>query len=131
MQTFTAEVAGDFTTKKLPTLDFNLWMKEDMSLSHSYFEKGMKSQILLEKKSAMGMTQKYCINGNELTRRLYVIDDKDEGGADEVHRTIEDFTRQIKNSGWDRKEAKEMVTSGYVAWKRRAKRRKRGILRKG
>ena len=121
--TFTAEVAGDFPTKKLPTLDFNLWMKEDLSLSHSYFEKEMKSQILLEKESAMGMKQKYCINANELTRRLYVVDEEDEGGENEVLKIIEDFTRQLKNSGWERKEAKEMVTSGYVAWKRRIRRR--------
>ena len=73
--TFTAEVAGDFPNKKLPTLDFNLWKKEDQSLSHCYYEKEMKSQILLEKDSAMGMRQKYCINSNELTRRLYVIDE--------------------------------------------------------
>ena len=107
--TFTAEVAGDFSTKKLPTLDFNLWMKEDQSLSHSYFEKEMKSQILLEKESAMGMKQKYCINSNELTRRLYVIDGEEEKGEEEITNTIEYFTRQLKNSGWDRLEAKEMV----------------------
>ena len=121
--TFTAEVAGDFATKKLPTLDFNMWMREDRSLTHCYFEKEMKSQILLEKGSAMGMKQKYCINSNELTRRLYVIDEGDEKGEEEITNTIEDFTRQLKNSGWDRLESKEMVVSGYIAWKRRARRR--------
>ena len=121
--TFTVEVAGDFINKKLPTLDFNLWMKEDKKLSHSYFEKEMKSQVLLEKESGMGMKQKYCINANELTRRLYVTDEHDEEGEFEIIRTIEDYTRQLKNSGWERKEAKEMVVSGYVAWRRRIKRR--------
>ena len=121
--TFTAEVAGDFSTKKLPTLDFNMWLKKDQHLSHNYFEKEMKSQMLLEKESAMGMKQKYCINSNELTRRLYVIDEQDEKGEEEVTKTIEDFTRQLKNSGWDRLEAKEMVVSGFVAWRRRVKRR--------
>ena len=90
--TFTAEVAGDFPSKKLPTLDFNLWMRKDQSLSHSFFEKEMKSQVLLEKGSAMSVKQKYCINANELTRRLYVIDEDDEGGEEEVSNTIEDFT---------------------------------------
>ena len=41
--TFTAEVAPDFTDERLPTLDFNLWMKPDQTLSHNYFEKEMKS----------------------------------------------------------------------------------------
>ena len=71
----------------------------------------------------MGMRQKFCINANELTRRLYVIDDQDDGGEEEIEKTVNDFTRQLKNSGWERLEAKEMVVSGYVAWKRRAKRR--------
>ena len=122
--TFTVEVAGDFNNKKLPTLDFNLWMKEDGMLSHSYFEKQMKSQILLEKESAMGTKQKFCINANELTRRLYVIDEEDEGGEQEITKTMEDYKSQLKSSGWERSEAKEMVVSGNIAWRRRAKRRK-------
>ena len=35
--TFTAEVAEDFGDRRLPTLDFSLWMKDDMSISHSYY----------------------------------------------------------------------------------------------
>ena len=34
--TFTVEVASDFPEKKLPTLDFNLWMRKDQSLTHNY-----------------------------------------------------------------------------------------------
>ena len=40
----------------------------------------------------MATKQKYCINANELTRRLYVIDDKDDKGEEEVITTIEDYT---------------------------------------
>ena len=122
--TFTAEVAEDFGDRRLPTLDFSLWMKDDMSISHSYYKKGMKSQMMLDRKSAMGKRQKYCIMSNELTRRLMNIDEEDEVLAErEITKTIEDFTRQLKNSGWEVKEAWEMVTSGYAGWIRRKRNR--------
>ena len=78
---------------------------------------------MLKKESATSVKQKFCINANELTRRLYVVDAEDEKGEEEVNRTIEDYTHQLKNSGWERREAKEMVASGYVAWRRRLQRR--------
>ena len=34
------------------------------------------------------------------------------------------MTRQLKNSGWRRMEAREIVVSGYKGWKRRLERRK-------
>ena len=71
--TFAAEVGSDFEDEKLPTLDFKLWMKEDKTVLHSYFEKPMKTQQLLEKSSAMGKQQKYCILAEEVTRRLYSV----------------------------------------------------------
>ena len=58
--TFTAEVASDFDEKKLPTLDFSLWMLEDQS-THTYFEKEMRSQRLIERDSAKSAKQKYCM----------------------------------------------------------------------
>ena len=68
--TFTAEVASDFADGRLPTLDFSLWQREEGELTHSYFEKSMKSQVMLEKESAMSVKQKITIQSNELTRRL-------------------------------------------------------------
>ena len=72
--TFTAEVASDFGDKRLPTLDFALWMNDKEEVTHSYFEKEMKTQQLLEKESAMSAMstkQKFTILSNELTRRIY------------------------------------------------------------
>ena len=121
--TFTAEVAEDFEDKKLPTLDTKLWMEEDGQVFHSYYEKEMRSQVLLEKDSAMSIRQKMCILSNEMTRRLYNLDSSMENLEEEVTEVVENFTRQSKNSGWDRKETREMIISGYRGWQRRLKRR--------
>ena len=72
--TFTAEVASDFADNRLPTIDFTLWMKENGKISHTYYEKEMKTQKVIEKNSAMSKKQQYCILANETTRRLYNID---------------------------------------------------------
>ena len=126
--TFTAEVADDFPDKKLPTLDLNLWMKEDLTVSHTYFEKEMKSQLMIERGSAMGKQQKYCILANELTRRLLKIDtdSSEEVIEEEVVKITEHYTRQVKNSGWSVKEAKEIIVSGYAGWVRKMRQRREG-----
>ena len=67
----------------------------------------------------MSQQQKYSISANKLTRRLYNIDEEDENMVEEVEETIENFTRQIKNSGWEQQEAAEIVKSGYINWIRR------------
>ena len=122
--TFTVEVEEDFPHKKLPTLDTNMWLNKDGTVSHSFFEKDMKSQLVIEKDSAMSIRQKICILSNEVTRRLYNLESSLENLEEEVSRIMENFTRQCKNSGWGRREIKEMIISGYTGWQRRLERRK-------
>ena len=122
--TFTTEVASEFSNKKLPTLDMNLLMRKDYTITHSYYEKDMRSQILIEKNSAMTQRQKFSILANELTRRIYNIDENDESFVQEVEETIEKFTAQLKTSGWEQRESAEIVKSGFIGWRRRKERRK-------
>ena len=81
----------------------------------------MKNQQVIEKASAMGTKQKYCILANEVTRRLY---NTEYGEKEEAEEVLEKMTRQLKNSGWNRKESKEIIISGYRGWERRILRRK-------
>ena len=96
----------------------------DNMVIHNFFEKQMKNQLLIERDSAMDTRQKFCINTNELTRRLYNVDEELPEKEEEVVEIIENYTRQIKNSGWSRKEAREMVISGYKGWRKRLEKRR-------
>ena len=49
---FTLELSDEFKDKRLPTLSFSLW-EEEWVVNHSYFEKEVKSQVLLMERSAM------------------------------------------------------------------------------
>ena len=81
---------------------------------------------MIERDSALGNKQKFSIQSNELTRRLMNIDTEMEEDdlEEEVVKTIEHYTKQVKNSGSEVREAREMVVSGYIGWKRRLKKRK-------
>ena len=48
---------------------------------------------------------------------------REEEVEEEVEKVIEHFTSQLKNSDWGRKEAREIIVSGYAGWVRKRRRR--------
>ena len=100
-------------------------MREDQTLTFTYYEKEMRSQQLVNKYSAMGKQQKFCVLANELTRRLLNTDveGEEEEIEKEIEKVIEHYTTQLKNSDWEWKEAREIVISGYAGWVRKRRRR--------
>ena len=71
----------------------------------------------------MGTRQKHSILANEISRRLYNIEGFErEEKEEEVVEVIEDYTRQLKNSGWSRKECRQIVTSQEEEERKRGKR---------
>ena len=84
------------TNKQLPTLDMKMWMKENYMISNAYYKKDVKSQVLLDKDSAMSIQQKHSILANEVTRRLYNLDSRMDDLDHEVSAVLEDFTQQCK-----------------------------------
>ena len=72
---FTVECTDDFPEKRLPTLDFYLWVVQGIIL-WSYFDKSMRSQLIKMKRSAQGEQQKMDILSNEMVRRLSNVCDQ-------------------------------------------------------
>ena len=100
---FTTEAPEDFEKKRLPTLDFMIWMIDGI-LYHTYFEKPMKTQFTVMQRSAMSEHQKMSILSNELVRRLSNIH-RDVIAA-EMEQVIEQYIGQLKTSGYSRKQTK-------------------------
>ena len=121
---FTVESQEDFEKERLPTLDFEIWQMEDGTLNHSYFQKQMKTPYVIMARSAMPIQQKIQILGNELTRRLSNVN-KERVGQEEILEIIEQFTKELKNSEYTCKQAKEIITSGIRGWARKIARRQR------
>ena len=121
---FTTEAPEDFPRDRLPTLDFVVWMVKGL-IYLTYFEKSMKMPFTIMQRTAMSQQQKMAILGNELVRRLKNI--HQEVLEDELADVVEHYVSQLKNSGYSRKEAKEVIICGVVGWRRHLERRqKRG-----
>ena len=119
---FTTEVESDFPDGWMPTLDFKTEMQDDGTINHTYFQKAMKTPYVLMQRSAMASKQKFNILSNELIRRLSNIN-KEGTELEEKKRVIEEFTKEMKSSGWERYDAREMVVSGILGWERKHQRR--------
>ena len=119
---FTAETSAEFPNNRLPTLDFELWVEVDGKLNHNYYQKPMKTQYVTMKRSAMSQHQKIAILSNEIIRRLSKINHKSIEQS-EITAVVEQFSQEMKVSGYDRVETREVVVSGLIGWKRKMKRR--------
>ena len=110
---FTTEAPEEFGKSRLPTLDFELWLVAGIIL-HSYFEKPMRTPFVVMKRSAMGEQQRISILSNELIRRLSNVETSvvDE----EMPKIIEHYISQLKTSGYERSQAREVICSGVVGW---------------
>ena len=73
---FNADISGEFDNGRIPTLDFELWIEEDGSLNHNYFQKSIRTPYVTMQRSAMSNHQKMAIMSNEMIRRLSNINHK-------------------------------------------------------
>ena len=71
----------------------------------------------------MAEQQKMTILSNEIVRRLSNI--HQEVLREEIEAVLEKFIHQLKNSGYSRKQAKEIVVCGVAGWRRKLKRRQK------
>ena len=112
---FTTEAPEDFPNKRLPTLEFVLWLIDGI-MRHSYFEKVMKTQYTVMQRSAMSEHQRMAILSNELVRRLSTI--HRDVVEEEISGVIKTYISQLKTSGYGRKQTREIVICGVVGWRR-------------
>ena len=121
---FTTETQDDFEKERLPTLDFEMWITEKNQIHHSYFQKPMKTPFVLMERSGTSYQQKFNILTNELTRRLSNIQ-RETIPQEEIKDKIEEFIGELKNSEYNQKQAKEIVSCGIRGWKSKIRKRKR------
>ena len=117
---FTTETEVDIKNQRLPTLSFELW-SERQGLKHSYFEKDMRSQVLTMQRSSMAEQSKFSILVNELVRRFEVMSASLE--ESEQISIVNHYTKQLRNSGYNNKQAKDIVISAIRGVMRKRERR--------
>ena len=100
-----------------------MWQEDDVKMNHHYYQKPMKRKMVIMKKSAMAKTQKISILSNEAVQRLSNVN-HNRIEMKEIVEVMEDYTEELKNSGYDQSGSREIVTSGVVEWKRKRWRRR-------
>ena len=93
--TFTVETVQDFPNKRLATLDFECEIVENQII-YSYFQKHMKTPLVIGEASAMSDHQKFSILSNEIIRRMSNISEKI--SMTERVDIINKFTRELKKT---------------------------------
>ena len=116
---FTIENEEDFENKRLPTLDFDLWMDENF-LKYSFYEKPMKTPFCIMKSSAMSEKSKIQILSQDLIRRMLNICDT--VPQSERNKIVNDYTDRLTRSGYSLSQAKEIVVSGLTGYEKKVAR---------
>ena len=78
-----------------------------------YYKKQMRTKLLIPERNAMSNKQKMNILSNEVIRRISNINVQ-KLGEKEVSEVLNHLTRQLKNSGYDRKKSWEILISGIL-----------------
>ena len=119
---FTTETEVDYKEMRLPSLDFYMWVERGL-IHHSYYEKPMRTQLVLMRNSSMSIQQKMDILSNELVRRLSVVG----GGVSRQEKVaiVDHYTKQLINSGYDRTMCREIVVCGLKVMRTKVLRRKK------
>ena len=105
MLKFTAETVHDFENRRLATLDMEVEVtkmehKDEMveQISFSYYQKPMKTPLVIGASTAMSLHQKFSILSNEVIRRLSNM--SPDRTSSEKTEVINQFTRELKNCGY-------------------------------
>ena len=109
--TFTVGTEEDFENGKMQILNFEIWYDARNGIvRHGFFEKPMRTPLVVMERSALCCQQKHSILANDLVRRLSNLD-MTLGISDHIG-VINDYTYKLKISGYTRGQAKEIIVSG-------------------
>ena len=93
-----------------------------VGLSHSFFQKSMRTSFLTIQRNAMSNQQKYSILAIDLVRRLSNIN-KNIVSKKEITRVIKQIIQIPVTSVYDRRQSREAVVSGIRGLKSKIRRR--------
>jgi hypothetical protein len=99
----TIDVPGNYSNRKLPVLDLNLWMSRDSNgiqkLCHTFYKKNVSSKFTIMKRSAMSMAIKRTTHFQEAIRRLKNCDKSQNWLQRACH--LSEWGNMLRISGYD------------------------------
>ena len=127
---FTTEL-GEEEGGWLPTLDLQVRVEDNNIVSFRYYEKPTVTNVMVQRRSAMGENEKIQTLTNDMVRRLASTDPRQKN-ATKV-KVVDQFTKKILTSGYNLQQTRRIVLGGIRGWRRRIERAKeesRSLYRK-
>ena len=119
---FTVEVEDDFESKRLPTLDAELFFEGNF-LRFSFYEKPMKNPYCIMKSSAMSEKSKIQILSQDLIRRMQ--NTCQTIPQSERNKIVDSYTDRLVRSGYSQSQVREIIVSGLMGYENKVTRAKR------
>ena len=127
---FTPETEDHFDEKRLPTLDFSLWVNKEDYVIYSFYEKPMALNQVIHKNTALSENCKIQSLHNEIMRRLKNCSDR--VTWEEKIAVLDRFAQKMFNSGYDEEQIRRVMiggVKGYERFRKRCEKEKRQIHR--
>ena len=112
----TMESVDDFGGM-LPTLDLNIWVREDNMVVYIFYEKPMASSMVVQKRSAMPENMRVSTLNQEVIRRMLNTSER----LDDTHRikAVDDYSQKLCNSGYDKEYTRKIIIGGLTGYERK------------
>ena len=114
--TFTMETVDDFGGK-LPTLDLNIWVRDDNVIVYIFYQKPMASSMVIQKRSAMPENMRVATLNQEVIRRMLNTSERFED--DYRIQVVDDYAAKLINYGYDLEYTRKIIVGGLTGYERK------------
>ena len=127
---FETELPEDFPNKRLPTLDFEMWLEREIDneipgvpagipirkqkIMYSFFEKPMASPFSVMERSAQPENTKNSTLAQDLVRRMFNTSEM--LPQEERDMVIEKYILRLRRSGYSKKQVENIIISGLKGY---------------
>ena len=125
MISFTFDVPSNYTKKKLPILDLNVYLDKEGIICHEFYEKPTNSNFVILASSALSIKTKRTVFTQECLRRLR--NTSIHLGPEVANHFLSKYMLKLKDSGYSSKFRSEIVKSAKNAFKLQIENDEKGI----
>ena len=103
-------------------LDLQVRVKENNLVSFKYYEKPTVTNVMVQKRSAMGENEKVQILSNDMVRRLACTDPRQEDST--RVKVVDQFAKKVLTSGYSLQQTRRIILGAIRGWRKRIERAK-------
>ena len=113
---FTMESVDDFGGM-LPTLDLNIWVKEDNMVVYVFYQKPMANSMVIQRRAAMPENMRVATLNQEVIRRMLNTSER----LDISYRieVVDNYALKLANSGYDLEYTRKVIKGGLTGYERK------------